>query len=114
MSSIKVTAEQFLDACETGKGWESCQHYCHSEASFSAQAGALADVNTLQGYTEWMRDLFTPVPDGRYEVRSFAVDEDRLGLLARLRFAKWLHGDWSAGFEAFAAREDLPALWDAQ
>ena len=48
MSSIKATAEQFFDACETGAGWEGCQQYCHPGASFSAQAGALADVDSLQ------------------------------------------------------------------
>ena len=77
MNSIKQTAERFFDACETGKGWDGCQQYCHSNASFSAQAAALADVSTLQGYTDWMRGLYTPVPDGSYELRSFAVDEDR-------------------------------------
>lgn len=77
MSTIKERAEQFFDACETGKGWEVCQEFCHPGATFSAQAGALADVETLEGYTEWMKGLFTPVPDGRYELRSFAVDEDR-------------------------------------
>lgn len=82
MSSIRETAEQFFDACETGKGWESCQQYCHPGASFSAQAGALADVNTLQAYTEWMKGLLTPVPDGRYELRSFAVDQDRNNVTA--------------------------------
>ena len=77
MSSIKKTAEQFFEACETGKGWETCSQYCHPDASFSAQADALAGVDTLQAYTDWMKGLLTPVPDGRYEVRSFAVDEDR-------------------------------------
>ncbi len=77
MSSIKEKAEQFFDACETGKGWETCQQFCHPQATFSAQADALAGVDTLEGYTEWMKGLLTPVPDGNYEVRSFAVDEDR-------------------------------------
>ena len=77
MSSMEERAEQFFDACETGKGWEVCQQFCHPDATFSAQAGALADVNTLESYTEWMKGLLTPVPDGRYELRSFAVDEDR-------------------------------------
>ncbi len=77
MSSIKEKAEQFFDACETGKGWETCRQYCHPQATFSAQADALAGVETLEAYTEWMKGLLTPVPDGRYEVRSFAVDEDR-------------------------------------
>ena len=77
MSSIRDTAEQFFDACETGKGWEVCKQYCHPGATFSAQAGALADVKTLEGYTEWMKALYIPMPDARYELRSFAVDEPR-------------------------------------
>ena len=77
MSSIKEVAAQFFDACDTGKGWEACEQFCHAEASFSAQADALQGVDTLQGYVEWMKGLFTPVPDGNYELRSFAVDEDR-------------------------------------
>ena len=77
MNSIKERAEQFFDACETGKGWDVCKEFCHPDASFSAQAGALADVDNLESYTEWMKGLLTPVPDGRYELRSFAVDEER-------------------------------------
>ncbi len=77
MNSIKERAEQFFDACETGKGWDVCKEFCHPDASFSAQAGALADVDTVESYTEWMKGLLTPVPDGRYELRSFAVDEER-------------------------------------
>ena len=82
MSSIKEEAEQFFDACETGKGWETCRQYCHPQATFLAQADALAGVDTLEAYTEWMKGLLTPVPDGRYEVRSFAVDEDRNNVAA--------------------------------
>ena len=82
MSSIKETAERFFDACETGAGWEECQQYCHPEASFSAQAGALAEVDSLQGYTDWMKGLLTPIPDGKYELRAFAVDEDRNNVTA--------------------------------
>ena len=82
MSSIKATAEQFFDACETGKGWEVCQRYCHTGATFTAQAGALSGVDSLQGYTDWMKGMLTPLPDGRYEVRSFAVYEDRKNVSA--------------------------------
>lgn len=77
MNSMKNTAERFFDACETGKGWEVCQEYCHPDATFSAQADALADLDSLEGYTEWMKGLFTPMPDASYEMRSFAVDEAR-------------------------------------
>jgi len=80
--AIRGTAESFFDACETGKGWDVCKDYCHPGATFSAQAGALAGVNTLEGYTEWMKGLFTPVPDGRYDLRSFAVDDARQSVMA--------------------------------
>ncbi len=77
MSSIRETAEKFFNACESGKGWEECRQYCHSDASFSAQADALAEVKTLEAYTEWLKGIFTPAPDTSYDVRAFAVDEER-------------------------------------
>ena len=82
MASIKDSAQQFFDACETGKGWAGCKQFCHPAATFSAQTGALAGITTLEGYTDWMKGLFTPVPDGSYELRSFAVDDGRNSVLA--------------------------------
>ncbi len=82
MASIRNTAQEFFNACETGRGWDGCKAYCHPTATFSAQAGALNGVDTLQAYTEWMKGLLTPVPDGSYELRSFAVDEDRNSAIA--------------------------------
>jgi predicted ester cyclase len=76
-AGMRDTATRFFDACETGQGWHACAAYCHPDASFSVQADALNGVDTLQAYTEWMKGLLTPVPDGRYELRSFAVDEER-------------------------------------
>jgi predicted ester cyclase len=77
MSSIADTARQFFDACETGKGWDGCAQYCHPDATFAAQTAALVDISTLEAYTEWMKGLFTLLPDGDAEIRSFAVDEAR-------------------------------------
>ncbi len=82
MSSMKETARQFFDACETGGGWEACREYCTPGATFSAQAEALGGVKTLQAYTDWMKGLFTSLPNGSYEVRSFAVDEERGNVIA--------------------------------
>jgi predicted ester cyclase len=93
MPSIRENAEQFFDACETGKGWSVCQRYCHPAATFAAQAGALTDVKTLEGYTEWMKGLFTPIPDGRYELRSFAVDDRRNNVSAYAVFRGTHTGD---------------------
>jgi len=93
MASIRKTAEEFFDACETGKGWNACQQYCHPAATFSAQTGALNGVDTVQAYTEWMKGLFTPVPDGSYELRAFAVDEDRNSVMAYAVFRGTHTGD---------------------
>ncbi len=82
MTTIRDTAEQFFVACETGRGWETCQAYCHADATFSAQTHALAGVDTLQAYTEWMKAMFAPMPDAAYELRAFAVDETRKSALA--------------------------------
>ena len=79
---MKDSAMGFFAACESGNGWEGCRQYCHGDATFSAQAAALAEVRTLEAYTEWMKGLFTPVPDGAYEIRSFAVDEERSNVSA--------------------------------
>ena len=93
MSAIKATAEKFFEACETGEGWDGCQQYCQPGATFSAQAGALAGVQTLQAYTDWMKGLLTLMPDGRYEIRSFAVDGDRNNVAAFAVFRGTHTGD---------------------
>jgi predicted ester cyclase len=82
MPSITQIAEKFFEACETGKGWEGCKQYCRPDATFSAQAEPLAELRTLQQYTEWMKGLLTPLPDGRYEIKSFATDEQRKSVSA--------------------------------
>jgi predicted ester cyclase len=93
MSSIGETAQKFFDACETGKGWDGCQTYCSPDATFSAQAAALDGIDSLQGYTEWMKGLLMPVPDGHYELRSFAVDDERNNVAAYAVFRGTHSGD---------------------
>ena len=77
MSNDIETARDFFEACETGKGWEGCQSYCKPGATFSSQTGALAEIDTLEGYAEWMKNLLIPIPDGHYELKSFSEDEER-------------------------------------
>ena len=74
---IGETARDFFEACETGQGWAGCAQYCDSAATFSCQADALGDVSTLEGYTDWMRGMMTPIPDGHYRLKSFSVDDER-------------------------------------
>lgn len=77
MPSITEAAQSFFTACETGKGWAGCQQYCAPDASFTAQAEPLADIKTLAGYCDWMAGLFGILPNGAYEVKSFATDVER-------------------------------------
>lgn len=82
MGSNIEQAKRFFEACETGKGWEGCKTYCHSAATFSSQTGALSGIDTLKSYCDWMKDLFTPIPDAHYDLRFFAADEDRNSVAA--------------------------------
>lgn len=75
--SMSESAMAFFDACETGKGWETCKTWCHDGASFACQADTLAEITTLDAYTEWMKGLLTPVPDMTYEIKAFATDDER-------------------------------------
>jgi steroid delta-isomerase-like uncharacterized protein len=81
-ASITDTAAAFFEACETGRGWEGCSAYCTADASFTAQSEPLAEITTLEGYTEWMKAMLSVLPDGRYEVRSFATDAERQNVSA--------------------------------
>jgi len=82
MVAITEIAEKFFEACETGKGWQGCKEYCKPDATFSAQAEPLADIQSLQEYTDWMQGLLTFIPDGHYELKSFATDEQRQNVCA--------------------------------
>jgi predicted ester cyclase len=82
MASITETARKFFEACEAGKGWDACRAYCKPNATFAAQAEPLAQVQSLEQYTEWMKGLLGILPDGRYELRSFATDTERKNVCA--------------------------------
>ena len=82
MASITAIANDFFAACETGKGWEGCKAYCVPNATFAAQAEPLAGIKTLAEYADWMKGLMTIMPDGSYEVKSFATDTERNNVAA--------------------------------
>ena len=82
MASITEIADKFFVACETGKGWEVCKAYCTPDATFAAQAEPLSDVKSLQQYCDWMKGLLGFIPDGRYELVSFATDAQRCNVSA--------------------------------
>lgn len=82
MNDKLESARQFFDACETGKGWENCSAFYHPDATFSSQTTVLSEIETLDAYCEWMKNLFTPVPDGHYELKFFAEDEAKNSVAA--------------------------------
>jgi predicted ester cyclase len=85
--SMEQTARSFFEACETGKGWEACAPYCKPGATFSAQAEPLAEVTTLEAYTDWMKGLVGFMPDARYDLKSWAVDDERKNVAAYAVFS---------------------------
>lgn len=92
-TSMMETARNFFEACETGKGWKVCKQWCHADATFSCQADAVADIDTLEAYTGWMAGLLQMMPDGKYELRSFAADEERGNVSAYAVFRGTHTGD---------------------
>lgn len=82
MSSFTTIALRFFEACEGGHGWVVCKQWCVADATFAAQAEPLADLRTLEQYTDWMKGLLTFMPDGRYELKSFATDDERSSVAA--------------------------------
>ena len=93
MTQIAEIAKNFFGLCEKGKGWDECRNYCTADATFSAQAEPLADLKSLEEYTEWMKGLLTLMPDGGYEVKSFALDEERKNVSVYAVFSGTHTGD---------------------
>ena len=76
MSTSKETALAFYHACESGAGWAGCAQFCHADAGFSAQAGAIAEMKTLEAYCDWMKGVVTILPDAGYDLRAAGADEE--------------------------------------
>ncbi len=77
MGVSKDAAMAFYDACESGKGWAGCAEFCHPDAGFSAQAGALAEMNSLEAYCDWMAGVVTIMPDAGYDLKAAGADEEK-------------------------------------
>ena len=75
MATITAVAGQFFEACEAGKGWEGCQAFCTSDASFSTQSERMGNVPTLREYVDRCAGFFKVCPDASYVVKSFATDD---------------------------------------
>ena len=76
MSDSRETALGFYHACESGSGWAGCAEFCTPDAGFSAQAGAIAEMETLEAYCDWMQGVVTILPDASYELKAVGADEE--------------------------------------
>jgi predicted ester cyclase len=93
MASMTSVAEAFFDACETGKGWAACSAYCKPDATFAAQAEPLLEVKTLEAYTDWMKAIVGILPDARYDLKAWGVDDARTTVVAYAVFHGTHTGD---------------------
>ena len=70
------TATRFFHACESLEGWDGCKQYVAPDAGFVAQSDALAETDTVEGYTEWMAGLgLNLMPGCGYELHASSYDE---------------------------------------
>ena len=76
-TTIADTAAAFFEACESGQGWAGCARYCTPDAAFAAQSEALAEVTTIEDYSNWMQGLHTFMSDVSYDIEGFGVDAER-------------------------------------
>ena len=70
------TATDFFHACESLKGWEGCKQFVASGAKFSAQSEPLVEIDSVEGYTEWMAGLGNnPLVGCSYNLHASSYDE---------------------------------------
>lgn len=70
------TATDFFHACEGLKGWEGCKQYVAPNAKFTAQSEPLVDIDTVEGYAEWMAGLGNNVLLGcSYDLHASSYDD---------------------------------------
>lgn len=63
-----------------------CKQWCMPNASFSSQTDLFGETETLEAYTDAMAHLLEPLPDMRYEMIAFGVDQDREMICAAATF----------------------------
>ena len=70
-------AKNFFEACETAQGWEGCEEYVENGATFNGQADAVSELDTVEGYTEFMKNIGNgPLAGATYTVHAESFDEN--------------------------------------
>ena len=69
-------AKQFFENLESLKGWEVCKDYVAEGAPFACQSDPLGDVNTVEGYCDWVTAFAkVTVPGATYDLHASSWDE---------------------------------------
>jgi hypothetical protein len=63
-------------AMDKATGWDSCKDVVEEGATFSAQAGAVADCKTLKEYADWAEGFAKICPNSTFDVNIKMYDED--------------------------------------
>ncbi len=88
------TATDFFNACESLKGWEGCKQYVAPGAKFTAQCEPLVEIDTVEGYSEWMAGLGNNVlPGCSYKLHSSSYDDSTRTALFFATFTGTHSGD---------------------
>jgi hypothetical protein len=75
MSAIE-NARKFFEAVDRPEGWAGCSAYAAENATFSAQSEPLADIDSLEGYCEWMKGFGIVTAAGAtYDLHASSFDE---------------------------------------
>lgn len=72
---IKDTAVEWFEALETAKGWAGTAPYCHNDATISVQADSLADIETMEDFSNFIKDGLSVMTDGGHEIKAVATNE---------------------------------------
>lgn len=68
-------AQAFFEACEKPLGWDGCRELVASGATFSAQSEPVADLRTVEDYSNWMHAFGTVTAPGcSYTLHNSAWD----------------------------------------
>ena len=86
MSPMADIAMKFFEACEVGKGWGRARRTARRTHLSSAKRNPWQRSAPCRP-TDWMQGLMMMLPDGRYDMKSFAIDELRNNVTAYAVFS---------------------------
>ena len=74
--SAMQTATDFFHACESLEGWVGCSQYVADGAEFVGQCEPLVEIDSVEGYCEWMAGLGKgPLQGCSYDLHTAAWDD---------------------------------------